>query len=99
MTDVTRDAVREAIVADALEHYNWFEDREPKADEVGIQDVAGGLRVYSTDERAAVMYDRVHSDEVTALSDFLRKLRATNRYLASVAQRRYERAHGGTPEV
>lgn len=74
--------VERAISSEELTHLNWYEDRAPRADEVGIVQVGNSWRVYSTDERANARYDTNYENEETALADFLPRLRATNRYFA-----------------
>jgi hypothetical protein len=82
MSETTKDGVERILSAEDLSHFNWFEDRDLRADEVGIVRLGESWRVYSTDERANPIYDVRHADEDGALADFLKKLRATNRYFA-----------------
>ncbi len=87
MNDAGIDGVREALATESLAHFNWFEDRGLRADEVGIAKAESGWQVYSTDERACAQYEKVHEDQGEALADFLEKVRATNRYFALRAER------------
>jgi hypothetical protein len=87
MSDISKDGVRAILEAENLGRFNWFEDRRPRADEVGIVAHTAGWRVYSTDERAYEQYEKVHGDEGEALTDFLKKVRATNRYFARREER------------
>ena len=88
MDQFTADDVKKILSLEHLSHFNWFEDRYPEADEVGILKVASGWRVYSSDEKAGCPYDVVHMDEPSALADFLKRLRATNEWLTLVTERR-----------
>lgn len=87
MKNAGKDSVRATLTAESLGHFNWFEDRQPRADEVGIVQADSGWQVYSTDERAGAQYEKVHEDQGEALADFLKKVRATNRYFALRAER------------
>jgi hypothetical protein len=87
MNDMNKEDVLAILESENLARFNWFEDRGPRADEVGIVEQTDGWRVYSTDERADEQYERVHDDEAEALADFLKKVRATNRYFALRAER------------
>lgn len=75
-----------------LEHWNLFESRTARADEVGILYSRDQWIVYSTDERANTLYieNYARENEEAAVSDFLTKLRATNRYFAAVKRERTE---------
>ncbi|CAI3798993.1 hypothetical protein [Pseudarthrobacter sp. MM222] len=87
MNEISKEDVLAILESENLGRVNWFEDRGPRADEAGIVLQIGGWRVYSTDERAAEQYEKVHGDEREALADFLEKVRATNRYFALRAER------------
>lgn len=87
MSDTSREGVRAILEAEHLGRFNWFEDRHPHADEVGIVVQGAGWRVYSTDERAYEQYEKIHGDEGEALADFLMKVRATIRYFARREER------------
>ncbi len=87
MSHTSKNGVRSILSAERLGHFNWFEDRALRADEVGIVRPRAGWRVYVTDERANPRYDEVHGDEGEALADFLARVRAINHIL----ERRKER--------
>ncbi|MDQ0820814.1 hypothetical protein QFZ69_001693 [Arthrobacter sp. V1I7] len=87
MSATNRANVRGCVGGRNLGRFNWFEDRGPRANEVGIVAQSAGWRVYSTDERAYEQYEEVYGDEEEALADFLKKVRATNRYFARRAER------------
>lgn len=82
MSGISKAGVLAILEAENLGRFNWLEDRSPRPDEVGLLRQGPGWRVYSTDERAAAQYDKVHTDEEEALADFLKKVRATNHYFS-----------------
>jgi hypothetical protein len=79
-----RAQVRAAIAAEGLSCFNWFEDRSPRAHEVGILQRSDGWLVYFTDERASWSRNgpTLHGDEDAALEDFLDRLRRLDRMIA-----------------
>lgn len=91
MSDTNKQNVLDTLASENLGRFNWFEERSPRPDEVGILEKATefgtGWQVYSTDERACPQYDRWHEGEPAALADFLEKVRATNRFFALRAKR------------
>jgi hypothetical protein len=93
MSDAHRDEVAKIITDEGLRYFNWYEQREPAAEEVGIVPRDGGWLVYITNERAGWKeYDPiVHADEDEALDDFLDRLRDLN----FLIQRQAERRHRG----
>jgi hypothetical protein len=90
MSEERRAQVRAAIAAERLRYFNWYEQRDPAAEEVGIVPRDGGWLVYITNERAGWKeYDPiVHADEDEALDDFLERLRDLNFLIARRAERR-----------
>lgn len=92
MSEPNKADIQRILAAENLGRFNWFEDRPPRADEVGIvkKDTKWGTRwqVYSTDERAYPDYDQWHEDEGSALVDFLDMVRRNNEYFANLDERR-----------
>ena len=80
--------VRRIIAEEGLAHVNLFDDHGLREYEIGIRHDPSGLLVFTTDERAASLNERVYEDESEAYTDFLKRLRATNR---EAARRRAER--------
>jgi hypothetical protein len=85
-----RDEVAKIIADEGLRYFNWYEQRDPAAEEVGIVPRDGGWLVYLTNERAGWKeYDPiVHADEDEALDDFLDRLRDLEFLLRRQAERR-----------
>jgi hypothetical protein len=92
MSETRMGDVRETLVAENLGHFNWFENRPPCADEVGIVKKETKWRarwqVYATDERAYPDYDKWHEDEGPALLDFLDMVRRNKEYFSLLDERR-----------
>lgn len=63
--------------------FNFFENRADASDEMVIKEAQGRLYVYATNERAAKITDgeRVFENEEEALDNFIKRLRALNKYL------------------
>lgn len=62
--------------------YNFFEDRKDASDEIVIRIVSGKYVVYATNERATIVTEgeKVFDNESDALENFVRRLRALNRF-------------------
>ncbi|TFV96639.1 hypothetical protein [Orlajensenia leifsoniae] len=84
----TLSDVHRVIADEGLAHFNLFDDHGLREREIGIRQDPGGLQVFTTDERAASLNERVFADETEAYTEFLKRLRANNR---EAARRRAER--------
>ena len=77
-----RNDVVEILNKEQLIFYNFFEDRDDASDEMVIKSISGKYVVYATNERAAKVAEgeREFDNESEALENFVRRLRALNRY-------------------
>jgi hypothetical protein len=91
MSESNKADVQRLLAAENLKRFNWFENRPPRADEVGIvkKETKWGVRwqVYATDKRAYPEYDKWHEDEGPALLDFLDMVRRNNEYFSLLDER------------
>ncbi len=73
----------EIIKDESLEYYSFFEDRADGSDEVVIKYTSGEWTVYATNERASKITDgeRIFDNEEAALENFIKRLRALNKYI------------------
>lgn len=86
------EAVLEAIRAEGLCGYRWFEGATNHTDVVVIQRTAEGWIVFATDERATPLGRRLFFAEDPALENFLSRLRARNSVAAWEAEHRRVKA-------
>lgn len=66
-----------------LDGYNWFQDRTPQIDEVGVLAAPNGWRVYESDERATIYRQELFTDEQEALEYFVERVRLVDRTVVS----------------
>ncbi|MFC0190197.1 hypothetical protein ACFFJY_18010 [Fictibacillus aquaticus] len=71
---MTTSEAEKIIENEGLENYNWYDEREVRPDEIGIEKFDGQWIVYTADERAVVKSELSYPTE--ALEDFIERLRA-----------------------
>ncbi|KQM83425.1 hypothetical protein [Agromyces sp. Leaf222] len=83
------EQVRAAIAEEQLVGHNLHDAHDPREDEVGVRLVPEGLVVFSNDERAVPMSERLFvDDDEAAYDEFMTRLRALNRLRRRQAERR-----------
>lgn len=78
---MNRNEIEKIIHIENLRHYNWFQDNSIRPNEVGIKENNGRWFVYTSDERANPITEKEFNTEYEALENFLKRLRALNKYL------------------
>lgn len=90
----TIDDVRRIIANEGLTKYRLFDAGHASPDEVGIRKTAGGLLVYTTDEREVELSAVEYTDESAAYDAFIERLRAGKRLDARRRERRASERDG-----
>ena len=77
---MTRDDIKKIIKEEGLRGYNFFEDRMDMENEIVIVYDSNQWIVYVTDERASKITgsEKMFDNEIDALDNFLKRLRALN---------------------
>ena len=77
---MTRDDIKKIIKEEGLRGYNFFEDRMDMENEIVIVNDSNQWIVYETDERASKITgsEKMFDNEIDALDNFLKRLRALN---------------------
>ena len=77
---MTRDDIKKIITEEGLRGYNFFEDRMDMENEIVIVNDSNQWIVYVTDERASKITgsEKMFDNEIDALDNFLKRLRALN---------------------
>lgn len=80
-----REDAQKIIAAEKLTSCCFFLERNDYSDELVIRKTENGWTVYATDGRASKIADgeKFFDSEEQALDNFIRRLRALNKYLSS----------------
>jgi len=78
---MSRDKAMGIIITEKLSHYNYYNDRDMQPREVGIREQANKWSVYTSDEKANPVSEKVFDSEDDALENFIKRLRAINKLL------------------
>lgn len=77
---MTKDEALKIIKDENLKFFNWYSDHKIRPNEVGIQSEQNKWHVHTSDERANLLSKKIFQTENEALENFIKRLRALNKY-------------------